>query len=268
MIKFICFGSGSSGNCYYLCADGYAILIDLGIGVRMLKRYCSNYGLPLAGIKAILVTHDHADHVKAVGAFSHDFRVPVYALKDTFMGMERNRLMTKKVAPPSMCIVQLKSAFALGPFSIEAFYVPHDSAACCGYAIHVGDVSFCLITDAGHVTDDMRRHLAEARYVVVEANYDEEMLRNGPYPEFLQQRIIGPNGHMSNAETADLLATNLSAEARHVWLCHLSQENNRPELALSAVELALRDSGRFTDSDSLVVQTLERRQPTGPFELH
>ena len=266
MVNFICFGSGSSGNCYYLNADGYGLLIDLGIGLRKFRKYMSDYGLPMAQIKAILATHDHADHVKSVGAFAQTFHLPVYTQAGTYVGMDRNRFMHKKVPGELRHVITDGEPFVLGPFTITPFAVPHDSVANCGYSIEVQDIRFCLMTDVGQVTDTVRQQLRDADYVVVEANYDDNMLETGPYPVYLKNRIRGERGHLDNRETAEMLCEALAEDACRVWLCHLSEENNRPEVARQTIENHLKDA--FGDERSLpVVEPLARLRPTGPFDL-
>ncbi len=267
MMKFICFGSGSCGNCYYINVDKYGLLIDLGIGLRTFRKYFSDYGLSLSEVKGILVTHDHADHVKSAGAFSKEFHLPVYAFKDVYMGMERNRYMRKKVPAQLANVLEDEVCQDFGPFSVTPFTVPHDSAASCGYFIEGGGVKLCLMTDLGHVTDTMRSYLHKADHVIVEANYDANMLETGPYPQFLKERIRSGKGHLDNTLTAGLLAENLSPDAVRVWLCHLSEENNRPELALETVTNALTKTGRLGDNDQLMVEALPRTRPTRLYEL-
>lgn len=267
MIKFICFGSGSSGNCYYINADGYGLLIDEGIGIRKFKKYFRDYGLSFGDIKGILVTHDHADHVRAVGAVSIEFHLPVYALADVYMGMNRNRFVRKKVPAPLANTIVAGETFDLGPFEITPFQVPHDSADNCGYFISVNNTTFCLMTDVGHVTETMRHHLSNAKYIVVESNYDAYMLENGRYPRHLKDRIRNGTGHVDNADTAKLLSECLSADARHIWLCHLSEENNRPDLALQTVSEALKQAGRLSEDDPLTLEALQRTHPSKLYEL-
>lgn len=267
MIKFICFGSGSSGNCYYINANGYGLLIDEGIGIRKFKKYFRDYGLSFGDIKGILVTHDHADHVRAVGAVSIEFHLPVYALKDVYMGMNRNRFVRKKVPAPLSNTIAPEETFKLGPFEITPFQVPHDSADNCGYSIKIDDAYFCLMTDVGHVTETMKQHLSKAHYIVVESNYDANMLETGRYPRHLKDRIRNGTGHMDNADTAKLLAEHLSPEARHIWLCHLSEENNRPDLAIQTVSESLKQANRLSEEDHLVLEALQRTHPSRLYEL-
>ena len=267
MLKFICFGSSSSGNCYYINVEGYGLLIDLGIGLRGFKRDMRNYGLSFGEIKAQLVTHDHTDHVKSVGAFSGEFHLPVYASELVHQGMQRNYFMSKKIAAEYRHVVVPGEEFVLGPYTITPFEVPHDSMGNCGYFITAGDTSFCIVTDMGHVTDEIRSYVARAHYLVIEANYDAGMLASGPYPPFLKRRIAGNRGHMDNVETARLLAESLSPEARRVWLCHLSEENNHPELARKTVESALAEAGKLGGDARLQLEVLKRKVPSPLYEL-
>ncbi len=269
MLKFISFGSGSSGNCYYLNCDGYGLLIDLGIGIRTFRRSFSNYGLALAQVKAILVTHDHTDHVKAVGALSRDFRIPVYSSQKVLDSMMQNHYISKKIPLDLQNAIVRGEAFQLGPFSITSFAVPHDSADNNGYRICVEDKCFVLMTDIGHFTEEMPALVNQATHLVIESNYDAAMLAAGPYPLRLQNRISSPLGHISNAETAVFLARHLHAERiRRVWLCHLSAENNRPTIALEASVNALTEAGFDLDTEKgLRLEVLARRTPSLLTEL-
>ncbi len=266
MVRFICFGSGSSGNCYYLMADGYGIVIDLGISVRNLRKHFRDYGLSLSQVKALLVTHDHTDHVKAVGAFSQEFHIPVYTSEEIHKGMERNYFMQKKVAPEMKHLLTNETPIQMGPFEVVPFAVPHDSAGNNGYFIRYADVRFCLITDAGSITEQMLNYIRQANYLVIEANYDEAMLATGPYPEFLKRRITSGKGHTGNADTAKVLAEHLHPEAKRVWLCHLSEENNHPELARKTVECALR-AAAYPLGSTLQLDVLKRKVPSLLHEL-
>lgn len=266
MLKFICFGSGSSGNCYYLNTEGYGIIIDMGIGLRSMKKHFRDFGLKMAQINSILVTHDHTDHVKCVGALSNEFHIPVYSSQEVHDGMGRNCFMSKKVRVEEKRVIQHFEPFELGPFKVTAFPVPHDSSGNNGYFLECGDISFCLVTDAGHLTPEILEYVGRAKYVVLEANYDATMLEQGPYPQYLKKRIMGPAGHLCNDETAEGLAEHLSENARCVWLCHLSEENNHPELARKTIETALLSHG-YVLGNQLKVEVLKRKVPSGLFEL-
>ena len=318
-MKFICFGSGSSGNCYYLESRGTAILIDLGIGIRAFKRYMSNYGLTIPKIAAIIVTHDHTDHIKAVGPMAITYRTPVYASQRVHEGIDRNRFMTKKIPAELRELTELNTPFEVGNFRITPFAVPHDSSDNNGYFIeliqaepaedkmlgslfgsidtapisigdspknvgdfskNVGDFSenvgensqdaptalptFCLITDAGQFTDDMIPYVKRAKYLIIEANYDTDMLANGPYPKYLQDRISSGRGHLANVLTAAALRTHLTPVTQRIWLCHLSAENNHPDTAAATVREAI---ATLPFEAKPTVEVLRRTVPSELMEL-
>ena len=261
-MKFISFGSGSSGNCYYLLEDGIGLIIDAGIGIRSFKKYFREYGFTYPTLKAILVTHDHTDHVKAVGALSGEYNLEVFATEEVHKGILNNYYTHKKVRP-ELCRTYLPGDdWSIGPFHITTFTVPHDASHNCGYFIETATTNFCFITDAGSFTPEMISFIRRARNLVIEANYDAAMLDEGPYPLHLKKRIKAPTGHACNAETARILEENLAATTENIWLCHLSEENNHPELARKTIAQALERS----DCKSQL-HVLRHRIPSGPFEL-
>ena len=266
MLRFISFGSGSSGNCYFLYTDTDSILIDVGVGLRTLKKHFHNYGLRFEDVHHILITHDHAGHVKSVGSISNDYNLPVYTTRKVHQGIERNYCVRKKIAPNFVHVIEKNVSFQLGEFRITPFGVPHDSTDNVGYFVEYGDVNFCLITDVGHITDEMHDYISRSNYLVLEANHSEEMLQQGPYPQYLKDRILGPNGHLSNDECAEALAEFATPALRHVWLCHLSEENNHPELARKTVEQILRSKGIIAGKD-FELEVLKRKTPSEIYKL-
>lgn len=266
MFKFISFGSGSSGNCYLLYTDTDALMIDAGVNTKMLKKYFSDYGLNLADVHNILVTHDHADHVKAVGCMSHDCNVPVYATAKVHEGIRHNYCVRHKVDSSLVKYVEKGKTIQVGEFSVTPFNVPHDSTDNVGYCVEYNGVTFCIVTDDGEVTEEIKSYISRANYLVLEANHDEQMLLTGTYPQFLKTRILGPTGHLSNKSCGEALAACATDKLRKVWLCHLSEENNHPELARKTVEDILTQSGIRVGVDfDLIV--LKRKTPSEIYEL-
>ena len=266
MLRFLSIGSGSSGNCYYLETANDAMLIDAGVGIRNIKKHLHDNGISLSSVKHILITHDHADHIKSVGVVSTEFSIPVYTSSDVHAGIRRNYCVPKKV-PEDLCrIISKDVRVKIGDFYITPFSVPHDSSGNMGYRVEVDDVTFCLMTDVGHVTEEMQQYISEANYLVLEANYDVEMLKNGPYPQHLKTRIDSPTGHLSNHDCGEAIANYASPQLRHVWLCHLSEENNHPILAVKTVEQVLRSYGIIAGKD-FVVEDLKRKSPSQLYEL-
>lgn len=267
MLKFISFGSGSSGNCYYLSTATDAILIDTGVGIRLLKKHAREYGVNLSLVNNILITHDHADHIKAVGVVSHECHLPVWTTDKIHHGINRNYCVPKKVDAALVRNIEKERTYQVGEFSVTAFDVPHDSTECVGYCIEVEDETVCIITDVGTITDTIKGYISRANRLVIEANYDREMLVNGKYPNFLKKRIMSDVGHTSNDECAEALVENLTDRIKTVCLCHLSEENNHPELARKSVETVMRAHGIIPDKD-FDLMVLRRTLPTMIFETN
>lgn len=266
MLHFFSLGSGSCGNCYYISDGEIAILIDAGVGIRRFKRNMRDYGIKVSNIKAILITHDHADHIKAVGHISNEINVPVYTTETIHNSIKNNFNAIRKINNEHIRHIEELSPFNIGSFKITAYKIPHDSTENVGYKIEHEGKTFSIMTDVGAPTENVNNIITQSNYLVIEANYDDVMLRNGKYPQHLKERITCGTGHMSNKQTADTLAQNFHEGLSHIWLCHLSEENNHPELARKTIEFHLRGYGLIEGTDyNLTV--LKRKIPTGPFEL-
>lgn len=266
MAKFLSLGSGSSGNCYYLSTATTTILIDAGISVRTLKKHMRDYGLSLEQVDAVFVTHDHADHIKSVGNLANDYDKPVYTTQKVHEGINRNYCVTSKLTAKHIRYVEKNATLEFGDMRITPFEVPHDSTDNVGYIVELDNTVFCLLTDIGHATPEINEAIARAEHLVIEANHDRDMLMTGKYPAFLKGRISSGIGHLSNSETGHLLAENATPILQHVWLCHISQENNHPELARKTVEGVLRDHGIIAGVD-FQLEVLCRKRPSEIYEL-
>lgn len=262
-VRFMSLASGSSGNCYYLGYDDCGILIDAGIGVRTIKKHLKEAGIPMESILGVFVTHDHADHIKAVGHLGEKLHIPIYTTAEIHGGINKSYCMTEKLYA-SVRYIEKEEPMQLGHFRITSFEVPHDGTDNVGYCIEVGGKVFSFVTDLGEITPLAAQYILKAHYLILEANYDEEMLKMGPYPAYLKQRISGKNGHLSNSAAADFLAENITEELQFIWLCHLSKDNNHPELAYKTVEWKLKSKGVIVGKD---VQLLALKRST-PSELY
>jgi phosphoribosyl 1,2-cyclic phosphodiesterase len=214
----------------------------------------------------VLITHDHADHIKSVGSFSHEYKVPVYATQKVHMGIDHNYCVARKVADEMKKEIVVGEPIQMGDFLVKPFAVPHDASENVGYEILVEGITFVVITDIGSITEEIRASISRANYLVIEANHDVEMLSSGPYPEYLKKRILSNTGHLSNKECGEVLANQMSENLKHIWLCHLSEENNHPELARKTVETILRSYGIVPGKD-VELEVLRRQLPTGVYEL-
>jgi len=260
-IRFLSLASGSSGNCYYLGTDTYGILIDAGIGVRTIKKHLKEYGLALERVRAIFVTHDHADHIKSVGTLGEKYGIPVYATPEVHVGINKNYCMTEKLSSASVRYIYKEDPIQFEDFQITAFEVPHDGTDNVGYCIKAGERVFAFLTDLGCITPVVAKYICMANHLIIEANYDEEMLRMGPYPKHLKERIASSNGHMCNRDTAEFLSENMHEGLENIWLCHLSKDNNHPELAYKTVEFILKSKGVLVGKD-VQLAALKRNTPS------
>jgi phosphoribosyl 1,2-cyclic phosphodiesterase len=259
-LRFQSLGSGSSGNCYFLGNASYGILIDGGIGVRTIRKNLKSIGLDFQNIWAVFVTHDHADHIRAIGSIGERYKVPIYATRKTHEGIRSSYCVTEKLYD-SKKFIEKHETVIIGDFSITAFPVSHDATDNVGYKVVYKEKTFTFATDLGHICENAHYHLKSADYMVLEANYDEDMLRNGQYPIHLQERIRGENGHLSNDQTGKFLAENYQQKMKYVFLCHLSRENNKPEIAYSTIQSYLENKDVRVGEDLQLI-VLERFTPS------
>lgn len=264
-IRFISLASGSSGNCYYLGTEKYGILIDAGIAMRTIRKVLKENNIAMETIKGVFVTHDHADHIKAVGSLGEKLNIPIYSTKRIHEGINKSYCVTEKLHS-SVRYLEKQHPMQLEDFRIESFEVPHDGIDNVGYFIEVDGKAFAFLTDLGEITPVAASYICMANYLILEANYDEEMLRMGPYPAYLKGRIKSRTGHMSNTDTATFLAEHFTDRLRCIWLCHLSRENNHPELAYKTVEWKLKERGIEVGRD-VQLFALKRTTPSKLYEF-
>lgn len=255
-LRFLSLGSGSSGNCYYFGNAFQGILIDAGIAARTVKKSLRDIGVDFSQILGIFVSHDHVDHIKAIGTFGEKFFMPVYATTKTHNGIDRSWSVTQKLNG-SKRFLEPGQVVSIGDFTVTPFLVSHDASESVCFKICYKSHNVLIATDLGCINDDVCNLIKNSDIVVLEANYDEEMLINGSYPYHLKQRIVSDSGHLCNIQTARVLAENWHPGLKNVFLCHLSKDNNHPELALKTIETCLFDNGIVYGSD-VKIQPLKR----------
>ena len=226
--------SGSKGNAIFIEMDGTRLLVDAGVGVRRVARALGELSVPLESLDAIFITHEHSDHVKGLETILKHTGAPVYARPGTL------RAMTSDVLPEER-LFAIHDAMDVGPLRVSAFDIPHDAADPVGYEI-AGSRKCTVATDLGYVTDTVRSAMEGADVLVFESNHDRQMLRQGPYPWPLKQRILGNRGHLANDEAGRALA-NLKSRPKKIILAHLSETNNRPSIAEETVSRAFAEIG-------------------------
>lgn len=243
-VRFMSFGSGSSGNCCYVGSPSCGILVDAGVdNNRVLNELAAN-SIDPATIRGILLTHDHGDHVRYAYAILRRFRhMRLYATPKALTGMLRRHSMSRRIKDYHVPIYK-EFPFTVGPFTITAFETSHDGTDNSGFFIEGAGTNIAIATDTGTITARADYYMRRARHVMIEANYDAEMLRNGHYPIYLKARIASTIGHLDNADTARYLASLAPVTGvQRIFLCHLSQDNNTPQKALDAVRTALEAAG-------------------------
>lgn len=229
--------SGSSGNALVLSWEGGHILVDAGISCRRVRQGLQALGLDLGDLDAVCVTHTHSDHISGLQTLLKRTDCPVYA------SPAAGRDLLRRMALLEGRLRAAEGAFSIGDCAVTAFPTSHDSPGSQGYRFDTPDGGVGLLTDSGVVTPEAEKVLPGVSLAVLEANHDVEAVRGGPYPVFLQERILGPSGHLRNEDAAAFAVTLARAGAREIVLAHLSRENNTPAMALRAVEAALSAAG-------------------------
>lgn len=237
-------GSGSSGNALLVQTSTATVLVDCGIGVRKMTSALATSGKRLQDVDAVLLSHEHVDHNRETGRLQR--------AGATIISTQGTAASSNLDPELSLSLAHGRSVSFRG-LDITAIQVAHDAAEPCGFLIRTGAATICVFTDLGSVSGAIGEAVSEANLVVLEANHDEQMLRRGPYPVHLQRRILADTGHLSNATSAELLASALrtSRNSPTIWLAHLSESNNRPRLAVTAVTKRLAQSGLQFDVDAL-----------------
>lgn len=242
-LMFISFGSGSSGNCSYLGTRRHGVLLDAGVSRDKVEDGLEANGIDIEGIAGILLTHDHSDHIcQAYPLLRRHRHFRLYSTPKTLVGLLRRHSVSRRIKDYHSP-VYIEHEYNIGPFAVTAFGTSHDGTDNVGYMLDFHGRKFVLATDMGCVTERAGYYIRLANHLVIESNYDLEMLTHGPYPEYLQARIISERGHLDNTVTAALLKEIYTPDLHNIFLCHLSADNNTPDIALSAAVRALREAG-------------------------
>ncbi len=233
MLKFCSLYSGSSGNCLFVESNKTKVLIDCGPSGKKIIEGLESIDRDITDIDAILITHEHSDHVKSLGLISKKYNIPVFANLETWNAMPDQK---DKVSEENQKVFETNKDFEIGNLLVHPFAIPHDAANPCGFNILNGNKKISVATDLGHITSTVLDNLKESRFALIEANYSPEVLQMSRYPFILKQRIAGPNGHLSNNASGKFIAELINkSDLKQVMLGHLSKENNFPELAYQTV---------------------------------
>lgn len=276
IFRFVSLGSGSSGNCCYIGNERGGILVDAGVKNEFVESTLKSNGISMTDVKGILLTHDHSDHIQfAYRLLRANKHMRLYCTNRVINGMLQRHNVSKRIRDYHTAIYK-EIPFKILDFEITAFEVPHDGSDNMGFSIALGNRHFVLATDMGAVSERALHYMKQAQFLVVEANYDLQMLRDGRYPDYLKARIQTPYGHMDNTLTGRLLSQLAGNGLKYVWLCHLSKDNNTPEKALQTVRDVLTKASFTvgTDAEShqdmacdLILSVLPRYEATRLYVL-
>ncbi len=256
MLKFCSLYSGSSGNCLYVSSNHTNLLIDCGKSCKKICEGLQSINSSIENIDAILITHEHADHVQSLGMISKKYNIPVYANLETWDAMEKQK---EKISVENINYFKNDEDFFINDLTIHPFSTPHDAVNPCGFNIHNGKRKLSIATDLGHMDNDIFKQLENSSFVLLESNYDPEILKVSKYPFQLKQRIAGPNGHLSNETAGKTISALMKKDLKEVMLGHLSKENNFPELAYQTVAEELMKNN--SDINSIRISVASRNEP-------
>ncbi len=238
-MKICVLGSGSSGNCTFVCSETTRILIDAGLSGRETVRRLDQIGEKPSDFQAICLTHEHSDHIVGLGVLHSRFGVDLYANSGTMEAIQR----VPKMRRLKWHVFTTGSAFEIGDLILEPFAVPHDAYEPVGFIVSSGDTRIGIVTDMGMCTHLIRERLKSCQVLVVESNHDEQLLLDAKRPWYLKQRISGRHGHLSNKRAAEMIVDVASSHLICVFLSHLSLDCNSPDLALKTTRNALKLHG-------------------------
>ena len=263
-MRFMSLSSGSCGNCYYLETSKGGIIIDAGVSLRRLKKTLMEYDLGFDSFSAVLVTHDHVDHIRHLGSFCKKLGKPVYTTEAIHRALARHTFTAPTIAACRR-VMNEGEWHDIAGMKVRYFIVPHDATQTVGYVIEAEGRRFVIMTDVGRMTDEAVGYAMTADTVVVESNYDMDMLMSGPYTYELKMRIVQGCGHLSNDECASAVKRFWHNGLRNLFLCHLSENNNTHDLAYSATANALREIG--VEKGTVSLRCLPRQYPSQMFTL-
>jgi phosphoribosyl 1,2-cyclic phosphodiesterase len=262
-MDFCSLSSGSSGNCYYVGNGFQGILIDAGISATSIRKFLRDIGVSMQTIMGVLITHNHIDHIRGLEVLTRKNTLPAFTTRKIWKSINTPHV---KISPDCIHEIPLQQKFHLAGFDIEAFPVHHDAPETIGFQITCGEKKMTVATDLGHICETAAPYIQAANLLVIEANYDEQMLMNGSYPHYLKARIKSDKGHLGNHQTSAFIANNMSDNLSHICLAHLSKNNNTPEIVLQTLQQTLTERG-IINNGLPQISVLKRNMPSEVIRL-
>ncbi|MBD8924287.1 MBL fold metallo-hydrolase [bacterium] len=232
MFNFCSLYSGSSGNSLFVESENTKLLVDAGVSSKKIEEALVNLEIDPTSIDGILITHEHSDHVQGLGTFAKKFNLPVFVNEKTLDAMPKQK---EKISEKNIKLFNINEKFEIGDLKVKPFSIPHDAANPCGFNIFKDDKKISIATDIGHMTNGILKNLEDSIFIMLESNYDPEVLKYSKYPYQLKTRIAGPDGHLSNELAGKTISYLLNSGLKQAVLGHLSKQSNFPELAYKTV---------------------------------
>lgn len=266
-VRMTVLASGSRGNCTVLSSAQASLLVDAGLSCRETLKRMRAAGEDPQKLKAIIISHEHNDHVAGLQVLARKLQIPVYITENTYTGWRRDhRDAEGKPATLERCEhFRSGRSFMIADITVTPFTIPHDAADPCGFTFTAVGIKIAVVTDLGYLPPNVKQNLQGCDGLMIESNHDLEMLRNGPYPWMVKQRVMSRVGHLSNTALGEFLATEYDGKAAFVVLAHLSEHNNHPELAREAACNAL--GGKMSLFQSASISLARQDQPLQPLTL-
>lgn len=258
--------SGSSGNCIFVGTETTNILVDVGISGKRIENGLNDLELTGKDIDAILITHEHVDHIGGLGVMSRRYGIPVYVTEGSLRGIKENKSLGK-IDDDLFNIIKADDVFSVKDVNIKPLRISHDAYEPVAYRFKSGSKKTAVITDLGEYNDYLVSNLERLDAVFIEANHDVRMLQLGSYPYQLKQRILGKRGHLSNEASGRFLSDILHDNMKHIILSHLSHENNMPELAYEAVRMEVTMADNQYRGDDFNITVAKRDLPSETFTV-
>lgn len=259
MFKFCNLYSGSSGNCSFLETDNTRILVDCGVSSKKIEEALNSIDVSAKNIDAIVISHEHSDHVKGLSVFCKKYDIPIYANSKTFDNINQDLTARKHVEFKS------NEKFEIGDIKVVPFSIPHDAADPCGFNFYHDKDKVSIATDIGHIDNTILHNLAGSSLLLLESNYEPDILKCSKYPYELKRRILGPYGHLSNEEAGNAITALAKSGVSNIMLGHLSEQNNFPELAYQTVMNSIISSN--VDLNKLRLSVADRYKPNDLLDI-
>lgn len=258
-LRFTVLGSGSTGNATIIQGNDKTVLVDAGMSMKKLDELMRERGVAGHELDALLVTHEHSDHIKGLGAFARKYELSIFANKSTWDAMERH---VGKIPAEKRVYIETGEELSFGSMQVQSYPISHDAAEPVGYCFEENGEKLSLATDLGYVSEKVKRHIIDSDVLVLESNHDTEMLRMGRYPWNTKRRILSDVGHLSNVAAGEALLELMTDRTKRVYLAHLSLDHNMMDLAMLTVNSILEDNGIFFKKNENPLRATYHDKPT------